>query len=142
MAPQIFEPGEEIAVDIEEGKTLIIKFQTIGNPHADGTRTVFFELNGQPREVTVVDKSIETDTVKAVKADPNNKNHVGSTMPGMVVAVAVKAGDNVKKGQKLLTLEAMKMETMLNAEQDGKVAEVLVKAGSQVETGDLLVVFE
>lgn len=136
------EPGEEIAVDIEEGKTLIIKFATIGNAHADGTRTVFFELNGQPREVTVIDKSIETDTVKAVKADPNNKNHVGSTMPGMVVAVAVQPGDSVKKGQKLLTLEAMKMETMLNAEQDGKVAEVLIKAGSQVETGDLLVVFE
>lgn len=136
------EPGEEIAVDIEEGKTLIIKFATIGGAHADGTRTVFFELNGQPREVTVVDNNIESDTVKAVQADPNNKNHVGSTMPGMVVAVAVKPGDNVKKGQKLLTLEAMKMETMLNAEQDGKVAEVYVKAGSQVETGDLLVVFE
>ncbi len=77
-----------------------------------------------------------------IKADPSNKNHVGSTVPGMVVAVAVKPGDNVKKGQKLLTLEAMKMETMLNAEQDGTVSEVLVKADSQVETGDLLVVFE
>lgn len=136
------EPGEEIAVDIEAGKTLIIKFLTIGNPHADGTRTVFFELNGQPREVTITDNSLETDVVKAIKADPANKNHVGSTMPGMVVAVAVKAGDGVKKGQKLLTLEAMKMETMINAEQDGTVAEVLIKAGSQVETGDLLVVIE
>lgn len=136
------EPGEEIAVDIEPGKTLIIRFLTVGNPHADGTRTVFFELNGQPREITVHDKSVETDIVKAVKADPGNKNHVGSTMPGMVVAVAVSVGDNVKKGQKLLTLEAMKMETMINAEQDGKVSEVLVKSGSQVETGDLLVVIE
>jgi pyruvate carboxylase len=136
------EPGEEIAVDIEQGKTLIIKFLTIGNPHADGTRTVFFELNGQPREVTIVDKSVETDTVKAVKADPANGNHVGSTMPGMVVAAAVKPGDNVKKGQKLLTLEAMKMETMINAEKEGKIAEVLVRSGSQVDTGDLLVVFE
>lgn len=136
------EPGEEIAVDIEQGKTLIIKFLTIGNPHADGTRTVFFELNGQPREVTIVDKSVETDAVKAVKADPGNSHHVGSTMPGMVVAVAVKPGDNVKKGQKLLTLEAMKMETMINAEKDGKIAEVLVRSGSQVDTGDLLVVFE
>ena len=136
------EPGEEIAVDIEPGKTLIIKFLTIGNPHADGTRTVFFELNGQPREITITDSNIETDIVKAVKADPANKNHVGSTMPGMVVAVAVKAGDNVKKGQKLLTLEAMKMETMMNAEQDGLVSAVYVKSGSQVETGDLLVEFE
>lgn len=136
------EPGEEIAVDIEEGKTLIIRFLTVGNPHADGTRTVFFELNGQPREVTVVDKSVQTDAVQAVKADPANANHVGSTMPGMVVNVAVQAGDSVKKGQKLLTLEAMKMETVLNAEQAGKIADVLVKSGSQVETGDLLVVFE
>lgn len=136
------EPGEEIAVDIEAGKTLIIKFLTIGNAHADGTRTVFFELNGQPREVTITDNSLETDVVKAVRADPSNKGHVGSTMPGMVVSVAVKAGDGVKKGQKLLTLEAMKMETMINAEQDGTVAEVLIKAGSQVETGDLLVVIE
>lgn len=136
------EPGEEIAVDIEQGKTLIIRFLTVGNPHADGTRTVFFELNGQPREVTIVDKSVETDTVKAVKADPANPAHVGSTMPGMVVAVAVKPGDNVKKGQKLMTLEAMKMETMINAEKEGKVAEVLVRSGSQVDTGDLLVVFE
>ncbi|MEZ6121980.1 MAG: pyruvate carboxylase [Planctomycetaceae bacterium] len=136
------EPGEEIAIDIEEGKTLIIRFLTVGNPHADGSRTVFFELNGQPREITVVDRSIETDTVKAVKADPGNKAHVGSTMPGMVVSVKVKAGDNVKKGQRLMTLEAMKMETMINSEITGTVTEVLVKSGSQVETGDLLVVIE
>ncbi|MDG1896055.1 MAG: pyruvate carboxylase [Fuerstiella sp.] len=136
------EPGEEIAIDIEEGKTLIIRFLTIGNAHADGTRTVFFELNGQPREVTIVDKSVESDVVKTVKADPSNEGHIGSTMPGMVVAVAVQAGDNVKKGQKLLTLEAMKMETMINAEEDGKIVEVLVKSGSQVETGDLLIVLE
>ena len=136
------EPGEEIAVDIESGKTLIIKFLTIGTPHADGTRTVFFELNGQPREVTITDRNAKTDVVKAVKADPSNKGHIGSTMPGMVVAVAVQAGDSVRKGQKLMTLEAMKMETMINAEQDGKVAAVLVTSGSQVETGDLLVEME
>ncbi len=121
---------------------MIIRFLTIGTPHADGTRTVFFELNGQPREVTIVDHSLETDIVKAVKADPANSNHIGSTMPGMVVTVAVKEGDNVKKGQKLMTLEAMKMETMINAEKDGKVIEVHVKSGSQVETGDLLVIVE
>ena len=92
--------------------------------------------------MTVVDKSVETNAVKAVKADASNSAHVGSTMPGMVVAVAVKAGDKVKKGQKLLTLEAMKMETMINAEQDGEVTDVLVASGSQVETGDLLMVIE
>ena len=63
-------------------------------------------------------------------------------MPGMVVAVAVQAGDSVKKGQKLLSLEAMKMETTINAERDGKVTELVVRAGSQVESGDLLLTLE
>ena len=62
-------------------------------------------------------------------------------MPGMVVTVAVQAGDGVKKGQKLLTIEAMKMETTISAERDGKIADVLVKPGSQVATGDLLLKF-
>jgi pyruvate carboxylase len=131
---------EEIAVDIEPGKTLIVKYLATGNPHPDGKRTVFFELNGQPREVTVLDNSLEGDIVEAVKADPSNSCHIGASMPGMVVTIAVQPGDPVKKGQKLLTLEAMKMETAINAEREGTVTEVLVKAGSQVETGDLLVV--
>ncbi len=135
-------PNEEIAVDIEPGKTLIIKYLTTGEPHPDGTRNVFFELNGQPRDVTVVDQSLEPETKKRLKADPNNPKHVAASMPGMVVTVAVQAGDTVKRGQKLLTLEAMKMETTITAEADGKVAEVLVEAGSQVETGDLLLVLE
>ncbi len=136
------QPGEEIAVEIEPGKTLIVKFLAVGTPHADGTRTVFFELNGQPREVTVEDHSIESDAAKAVKADPANLGHIGSTMPGMVVSVAVQPGDSVRKGQKLLTLEAMKMETTIHAEAAFKVTEIHVKSGSQVETGDLLVVIE
>ncbi len=135
-------PNEEIAVDIEPGKTLIIKYLTTGEPHPDGTRNVFFELNGQPRDVTVVDQSLEPETKKRLKADPNNPKHVAASMPGMVVTVAVQAGDTVRRGQKLLTLEAMKMETTITAEADGKVQEVLVEAGSQVETGDLLLVLE
>ncbi len=133
--------GEEISIDIESGKTLIIKFLTVSDPHADGSRTVFFELNGQPRDVTVIDKSLEPTQKASVKADPNDINQVGASMPGMVVTVAVQTGDSVKKGQKLMTLEAMKMETTINAERDGKVADVLVKPGSQVSTGDLLVKF-
>ena len=136
------EPGEEIAVEIEEGKTLIIKFLTISEPHADGSRTVFFELNGQPREISVVDKSLESETSASVKADPANDAHVGASMPGMVVTVAVAVGDSVAKGQKLLSLEAMKMESTIYAEQEGKVSQVLVQPGRQVETGDLLVVIE
>jgi pyruvate carboxylase len=132
------EIGEEISVDIEEGKTLIIKFLTVSEPHADGTRTVFFELNGQPRDVSVVDKSLEATAAKSIKADSTDPKQVGASMPGMVVTVAVKPGDKVAKGQKLFTLEAMKMETTLNSEVRGKVAEVFVKPGSRVETGDLL----
>jgi len=136
------EVGEEISVDIEEGKTLIIKFLTISDPHADGQRTVFFELNGQPRDVTVADLSLEASKVTNVKADPADPKQVGAGMPGMVVTVGVKVGDSVAKGQKLLSLEAMKMETTIYSEVDGKVAEVLVKPGSRVETGDLLVRIE
>lgn len=136
------EPGEEIAVDIEEGKTLIIKFLTVGEPHEDGTRTVFFELNGQPREVTVVDRALEPETPRKPKADPTNPAQVGSSMPGMIVNVAVKVGDSVVKGQKLLLLEAMKMQTVIAAEVPGVVKEIHVTAGTNVETGDLLVTIQ
>ncbi len=131
--------GEEVAVDIETGKTLIIKSLAIGDPTADGKRTVFFELNGQPREATVIDRSLVVAEVAHPKADENDPLQIGSSMPGMVVNVAIKRGNKVKKGQKLLTIEAMKMETILYAENEGTVDDVLVKAGSQIQTGDLLV---
>lgn len=133
--------GEEISIDIESGKTLIIKYLTMSEPHADGSRNVFFELNGQPRDVTVVDRSLEPTEKHAIKADPADANQVGASMPGMVVTVAIQPGDSVKKGQKLLTVEAMKMETTVAAERDGKIADILVKPGSQVSTGDLLLKF-
>lgn len=134
--------GEEISVEIEPGKTLIIKYLTMSEPHVDGRRTVFFELNGQPRDVVVMDKSRESKTKQKVKADAANLRHVGASMPGMVVTVAIQAGHTVAKGQKLFTLEAMKMETTVYAEREGKVGEIHVKPGSQVETGDLLLVLE
>lgn len=130
--------GEEIAVDIEKGKTLIIKFLSIGEPHEDGTRLVTFELNGQPRSVTITDQSLAGHVPTRVKADPANPDQIGSSMPGMVVKVHVEEGDEVTKGRKLLVLEAMKMETTIYAERPGTVGQVLVKPGSQVETGDLL----
>jgi pyruvate carboxylase len=135
-------PGEEVSIEIEPGKTLIVKFLTIGEPHADGRRTVFFELNGQPRSVNVVDHSLEVETQKRLKADPANPKHVGAAMPGMVVTVAVQVGDQVARGQKLLSLEAMKMESTLYADQDGKIAQIHAHPGGQVETGDLLMAFE
>ena len=136
------EPSEEISAEIEPGKTLIVRYLTKGIPHSDGRRSVFFELNGQPRDVLVLDRSHEPDTPARLKADPANEKHVAAQMPGMVVAVAVEAGAKVKKGQKLLTLEAMKMQTTVQADADGTIAEIAVKSGVQVERGDLLLTFE
>jgi pyruvate carboxylase len=136
------EPQEEVAVDIEPGKTLILKYLTVSEPHADGTRTVFFELNGQPREVTVHDRALTPAEAVRPKAEAGNAKQIGSSMPGMVVTVAVQAGDKVAKGQKLMTLEAMKMETTIAADADGKVATVHVTTGTQVEAGDLLITLE
>jgi pyruvate carboxylase len=131
-------PGEETSIDIERGKTLIVKFLTVGDPHVDGTRTVFFELNGQPREVLIRDKSLGVQIEAHPKAELGNPLQVGAPMPGLVVRVLVVEDEEVQAGQKLFTLEAMKMETTLYAEKAGKAAAVLVKAGTQVEAGDLL----
>ncbi len=134
------QPGEEIAVDIESGKRLIIKYLATGQPYPDGTRTVFFELNGQPREVTVVDRSLEPETKRRAKADPADASQVGASMPGMVIGVSVVEGDRVKAGQKLIVLEAMKMEATINAPHAGIVTQVAITKGSQVESGDLMVI--
>jgi pyruvate carboxylase len=135
------EPGEEVGVEIERGKTLIVKFLAVSEPH-DDRRNVFFELNGIPRVVTIVDHSLEGGAKHVEQADPDNPRHIGASMPGMVVTVAVMPGDAVKKGQKLLVLEAMKMQSTMVAEQEGKVSRICVKAGTQVDTGDLLIVLE
>ncbi|MFO0821559.1 MAG: pyruvate carboxylase subunit B [Gemmataceae bacterium] len=135
--------GEEVSLDIEPGKTLIIKFLTVGEAQPDGRRTVYFELNGQPREVFVTDRSLDAVAVKArPKAEVGNAKHVAAPMPGSIVGVSVAAGEEVTSGQKLFSLEAMKMETTLYAERAGKVAEVLVRPGTQVEGGDLVIRFE
>jgi pyruvate carboxylase len=131
-------PNEEIAVEIEPGKTLLVRCVAIGDITPEGKRTVFFELNGQPRQAIVEDRSRTASKGSRLKADRSNPCHIGAPMPGMVVAVAVQPGVCISKGQKLLGLEAMKMETTMHADQDGTVGEVFVHAGSQVETGDLL----
>src|SRR5690606_8685403 len=132
-------PGEETAFEIEPGKTFIVKLVALGEPHPDGKRTVFFELNGQPRTATVVDQSLESTVAKNPKADPSDPNQVAAPMPGMVVNVAVHVGDEVAEGQKLLTLEAMKMEMTMYAPAKSKVLELYAGPKSQVEAGDLLV---
>jgi pyruvate carboxylase len=134
--------GEEINVEIEPGKTLILRYLTTGEAREDGMRTVFFELNGQPREVTIPDRGREAAVHRAPKADPDNRNHVAAPMPGKVSTVAVNKGDAVVSGARLLSIEAMKMETAVYSPRDAKVADVLVKPGSLVAAGDLLIVLE
>jgi pyruvate carboxylase len=90
--------GDEISVEIEPGKTLLIKFLTVSDPHEDGTRTVYYELNGQPRSVNIADRSLESSTRSHPKADADDPNEVGAPMPGKVSTVAVKKGESVKEG--------------------------------------------
>jgi len=134
------EPGQEISVDLERGKTLIVRYVAMSEPHEDATRTVFFELNGQPRSVRVPDHRQVATRPPPVKAAAGNPQHVGAPMPGVVSTVAALAGARVSRGDELLTLEAMKMETAVRAEIAGEIAEVLVRPGQAVEAKDLLVV--
>ncbi|MGV3488859.1 MAG: pyruvate carboxylase [Tuberibacillus sp.] len=134
--------GEEVAVEIERGKTLIVKLVSIGQVQKDGTRIVYFELNGQPREVVIRDRSADVTVQTSRKADKNNPNEMAATMPGAVVKVLVQQGEKVKKGDHLMVTEAMKMETTIQAPFDGLIEEVCVKAGSAIQTGDLLLVIQ
>ena len=131
--------GEEIMVDIESGKTLIIKFLTFSEPHPDGTRTLFFELNGQPREISVRDKSLRITERAHPKADPGDPGQVGAPTAGVISSVAVQANHAVERGAKLLALEAMKMQSNIYAPVSGRIAKLLVSPGQQVEAKDLLV---
>jgi len=133
------EPGQEISVDLERGKTLIVRFVAVSDVHEDGTKTVFFELNGQPREVRVTDRSQVAKRPPQRKMEPGNPRQVGAPMPGTVATISATVGRRVARGDVLATLEAMKMETAVRAEIDGEVAEVLVRPGQQVDSKDLLV---
>ncbi|SIS97604.1 pyruvate carboxylase [Roseivivax lentus] len=136
------QPGEEITAEIDPGKTLEIRLITIGEPQENGERRVFFELNGQPRSVRVADRKATGGKAAAPKAEMGNPNHVGAPMPGVVASVAVEAGKSVKKGDLLLTIEAMKMETGLHAEHDAVVKAVHATPGGQIDAKDLLVEYE
>ena len=137
------EPGDEIRVEIEKGKLLVITCLAKSEMDEQGMVTVFFELNGQPRRARVPDRiKGKEKAVSRQKADEGNASHVGAPMPGVVSTVAVEAGHEIKAGDVILSIEAMKMETALHAEVDGVVAEVYVKPGDQIDAKDLLVRFE
>ncbi|KPP92087.1 MAG: pyruvate carboxylase [Rhodobacteraceae bacterium HLUCCA08] len=136
------EPGEEIAAEIDPGKTLEIRLSAVGETNEEGEVRVFFELNGQPRTIRVPDRKVTSATATRPKAEVGNDAHVGAPMPGVVASVAVGAGQTVSQGDLLLTIEAMKMETGLHADRDGVVKAVHVTPGAQIDAKDLLVEFE
>lgn len=136
------EPGEEITVEIDRGKTLNIRLMAIGEADDHGQREVFFELNGQPRVIRVDDRSVAPTVEANEKADPDNPAHLPAPMPGLIATLVASEGQRVKAGDVLMTLEAMKMETSITAHQAGTVTRLPVKAGSQVDAKDLLAVVE
>ncbi|WP_068672509.1 pyruvate carboxylase [Oceanobacillus sp. Castelsardo] len=134
--------GEEIEVEIEKGKTLFVRLISISQPEPDGTRTVYFELNGQPRQITVKDESIQSSVATRAKVDKGNEKQIGATMPGTVLEVNCSKGDHVDKGDYLLTTEAMKMETTIQAPYKGVIKEIHVVKGDSIAVDDLLIEFE
>jgi pyruvate carboxylase len=134
--------GEEAWVDIEIGKTLIVKLLSIGDIEPDGARVLTFELNGQPRSMRVADESARVTGPKRRKVTPGRPGEIGAPMPGRVIDLVTKVGEKVQAGQKLLVTEAMKLETVVKAPVSGLVREIVAGAGESVEAGDLLVVIE
>ncbi|WP_167628133.1 pyruvate carboxylase [Listeria valentina] len=130
--------GETIQVELEKGKILLIKLNSIGEPIADGTRVIYFELNGQPREINIQDFNVQSTVIARRKIDSTNPEHVGATLTGSVIQVVAKKGQRVKKGDSLLITEAMKMETTIQAPFDGEVNTIYVSDGDTIESGDLL----
>ncbi|SFR55524.1 pyruvate carboxylase [Litoreibacter janthinus] len=136
------EPGEEISAEIDPGKTLEIRMQAEGETNDAGEAKIFFELNGQPRVIRVPNRKATSATARMPKAEVGNPNHIGAPMPGVVATVAARAGAEVKEGDLLLTIEAMKMETGIHAERDAVIKAVHVVPGGQIDAKDLLIEFE
>ena len=136
------DPGEEISVEIDPGKTLEIRLQAVGETHEDGDVRVFFELNGQPRVIRVPNRSVKAKTAARPKAQDGNPAHVGAPMPGAIASIAVSVGQKVRAGDLLLNIEAMKMETGLHADRAATIKAIHVLAGAQIEAKDLLIEFE
>jgi pyruvate carboxylase len=133
-------PGQEISVEIERGKSLVIRLQTVGEPDEDGQVRVFFELNGQPRMIRVPNRALAAKVVSRRKADEDNPAHLAAPMPGSISSIAVRPGQRIEAGDVVLTLEAMKMETALHAGAAGVIKEIFVTPGAHVDAKDLLAI--
>ena len=136
------DPGQEVWVEIETGKTLVIELENVGESDEEGLRTVYFRLNGQSRAIQVADRSLAGEVATRRTANAAMPGEVGAPMPGSVLAVHVAEGAKVAAGVPLLTLEAMKMETVVRAPVAGTVLELAVDEKQVVRGGDLLLVID
>jgi pyruvate carboxylase len=133
------ERGEEIAVELDKGKTLLITLDSVSKPNSVGIVTVYFKVNGQGRTVKVKDESIKVVTVQNTKADKNNASQIGAPLQGLLSTVLVKKGDAIVKNQPLFIIEAMKMETTITATENAVINKVFLKEGTMVNSDDLVV---
>ena len=136
------ERGEEIIVELDKGKTLLITLDSVGKPNNDGMVTVYFKVNGQGRSVQIKDESIKIDKVEHIKADKNDPKEIGAPLQGHLSTILVKKGEKVAKNQPLFIIEAMKMETTIVATEDATVKKLTLKPGVMVNSEDLVVTLE
>ena len=127
---------------MKDGRRVVIRYLAMGDTDDRGYRRVFFEANGQPSSVLVQDRSSESAHHENEKADTGNPKQVGAPMPGLISTIAVEVGQAVQRGDTLLTMEAMKMETSIKAERDATVKRIVARIGEQFDAKDLLVEFE
>ena len=136
------ERGEEIIIELDKGKTLLITLDSVGAANRDGMVTVYFKVNGQGRSVQIKDTSVKVDTVAHAKAAKNNSKEIGAPLQGMLSTILVKKGEKVSKNQPLFIIEAMKMETTITAIEDATIQEIVLKAGVMVHSDDLVLIVE
>ena len=134
------ELNEETIVEIAPGKSIIVKLLSLGPPNEEGIRTVFFKINGQTRNIDVLDKSLGMEKVENIKADAGNPKEIGAPLQGLLSKVMVKKDQKVKRNQPLFVIEAMKMETTITAPDNIRIKSVNLKEGVMVNAEDLVLV--
>lgn len=134
--------GEEIMVELDRGKNVLISLMLKGTPDEAGNVSIFFKVNGQLRNILIRDTSVKIDVVENEKASADNPKQVGAPLQGLLSSVLVKKGQEVVKNQPLFIIEAMKMETTVTATEEGIVDRIVLKGGSLVNSDDLVLSFK
>ena len=133
---------EEILIELEPGKTIIVRLLSVGIPNEEGVRIVFFKVNGENRLVEVLDRSLNIKKETHEKIDPSDTSQIGAPLQGSLYKVLVKRGQKVKENDPLFIIEAMKMETTVTAFKTGKVKSVILKEGTMVMQDDLVLTMQ